>query len=130
MGYVSGDASARWLAAKNAAKKVIDLGTYDLYKKDPAPGDSVAQNFVEFFTSKGTEEDILLQFFSPKTDESWSGYNPALYSGPNGYHNWGNNTPLGDLVDDYEMKDGSSFNWANPAHKANPYEGRRCPFVC
>ena len=49
---------------------------------------------------------------------------PALYCGPNGYHNWGNNTPLGDLVDDYEMKDGTKFDWTNPAHKANPYANR------
>ncbi|MDP3433314.1 MAG: RagB/SusD family nutrient uptake outer membrane protein [Bacteroidota bacterium] len=121
LGYTGGDATARWTAAKNAAKAVIDLGKYKLYKPAPAATDSVALNFVELFTSKGTDEDILLQFFTPKTDESWNGYNPALYSGPNGYHNWGNNCPLGDLVDDYEMKDGSKFNWNNPAHKANPY---------
>ena len=124
LGYTGGDATSRWTAAKNAAKAVIDLGKYNLYKATPSAGDSVAQNFVELFTSKGTSEDILLQFFSPKTDESWSGYNPGLYSGPNGYHNWGNNTPLGDLVDDYEMKDGSKFDWNNPTHKANPYNNR------
>jgi len=124
LGYVGGDAAARWTAAKNAAKAVIDLNKYSLYKASPAPTDSVAQNFVELFTSSGTSEDILLQFFTAKTDESWSGYNPALYCGPNGYHNWGNNTPLGDIVDEYEMRDGSKFDWANPAHKANPYAHR------
>lgn len=128
LGYTDGDATARWTAAKNAAKAVIDLNKYSLYKANPAPGDSVAQNFVELFTSKGTDEDILLQFFSPKTDETWSGYNPALYCGPNGYHNWGNNTPLGELVDEYEMKDGSTFSWENAAQKANPYEGREGRF--
>ncbi|MCX6237431.1 MAG: RagB/SusD family nutrient uptake outer membrane protein [Bacteroidia bacterium] len=128
LGYTAGDATARWTAAKAAAKAVIDLGTYSLYKATPAAGDSVAQNFIELFTSKGTSEDILLQFFTPKTDESWSGYNPALYCGPNGYHNWGNNTPLGDLVDDYEMKDGSAFNWSNPVQKANPYLKREARF--
>lgn len=128
LGYTSGDATARWTAAKNAAKAVIDLGKYSLYKATPAATDSVANNFVELFTSKGTNEDILLQFFSPKTDESWSGYNPALYCGPNGYHNWGNNNPLGDLVDDYEMKDGSKFDWNNPAQKAKPYANRDARF--
>ncbi len=76
-----------------------------------------------------TEEDILVQYFSTKTDEGWQGYNPALYCGPNGYHNWGNNCPLGDLVDDYEMKDGSSFDWENPAEKANPYANRDAGFM-
>lgn len=124
LGYTSGDAASRWTAAKTAAKAVIDLGKYSLYKASPAATDSVANNFVEFFTSKGSSEDILLQFFTPKTDEDWDGYNPALYCGPNGYHNWGNNCPLGDLVDDYEMKDGSKFSWDNPKHKANPYVKR------
>jgi len=128
LGYVGGDANARWTAAKNAAKAVIDLNKYSLYKATPAPADSVAQNFIELFTSKGTSEDILLQFFTPKTDENWDGYNPGLYCGPNGYHNWGNNTPLGDLVDDYEMKDGSKFDWANLTHKANPYLNREARF--
>ena len=128
LGYVGGDATARWTAAKNAAKAVIDLGKYSLYKATPAAGDSVAQNFVELFTSKGTSEDILLQFFTAKTDEDWDGYNPALYCGPNGYHNWGNNGPLGDLVNDYEMKDGSKFSWTNPAQKANPYAKREARF--
>ena len=128
LGYTSGDAAARWTSAKNAAKAVIDLNKYTLYKATPAPADSVAQNFVELFTSKGTSEDILLQFFTPKTDEDWDGYNPGLYCGPNGYHNWGNNTPLGDLVDEYEMKDGSPFDWTNLVHKANPYAKREGRF--
>jgi hypothetical protein len=133
LGYTSGDAVARWTAAKNAAKAVIDLGKYSLYKATPAAGDTIAQNFVELFTSKGSEEDILLQFFTPKTvEDEWggweNGYNPALYSGPNGYHNWGNNCPLGELVDDYEMKDGSKFDWSNAAHKANPYAKREARF--
>jgi len=128
LGYVAGDPVARWTAAKNAAKAVIDLNKYSLYKATPAPADSVAQNFVELFTSKGTSEDILLQFFTPKTDEDWQGYNPGLYCGPNGYHNWGNNTPLGDLVDDYEMKNGTKFDWTNLTEKANPYTKREARF--
>ncbi len=129
LGYTDNSQTQRWQAAKNAAKAIIDLGIYGLYKADPAPGDSVAQNFVDYFISYGYEnEDILLQYFTPKTDESWSGYNPALYCGPNGYHNWGNNVPLGELVDDYEIKDGSSFDWNNPAHKASPYTNREARF--
>jgi hypothetical protein len=128
LGYVGGDPVARWTAARNAAKAVIDLNKYTLYKATPAPADSVAQNLVELFTSKGTSEDILLQFFTPKTDESWDGYNPALYCGPNGYHNWGNNTPLGDIVDEYEMKNGTKFDWTNLTHKAAPYAKREARF--
>ena len=126
LGYTGGSQQTRWQAAKDAAQDVIDLEIYDLYKADPSPGDSIAQNFVDFFTTQGeTEEDILLQCFNTKsTAEGWAHYNPALYCGPNGYHNWGNNCPLGDLVDDYEMKDGTSFDWTNPTHQANPYANR------
>jgi len=124
--YTGGSQQARYQAARDAAQDVIDLGIYDLYKKDPGSGDSIAQNFVDYFTTNSvTEEDILLQFFSTKTkDEGWANYNPALYCGPNGYHNWGNNCPLGELVDDYEMSDGSKFDWSDPVKQANPYANR------
>ncbi len=124
VGYVGGDRTARWQAAKDAAKAVMDLGIYNLYKAEPAPGDSTAQNYAEIFTSKETSEDIFLRFFLQKTDEGWDGYNPGLYNGPNGYHNWGGNTPLGQLIDDYEIADGSKFDWNNPAHAAAPYQNR------
>lgn len=129
LGYTSGSQTSRWQLAKDAAKAVMDLGIYGLYEADPQPGDSIAQNFVDYFISYGYEdEDILLQYFTPKTDEGWQGYNPALYCGPNGYHNWGNNCPLGELVDDYEFKDGSAFDWNNPAHAADPYVNREARF--
>jgi hypothetical protein len=129
LGYEGGSQNARWQLAKDAAEDVMNLGIYGLYEADPAVGDSIAQNFVDYFISYGYEnEDILLQYFTPKTDENWDGYNPALYCGPNGYHNWGNNVPLGELVDDYEMKDGSSFDWSNPAHQASPYTNREARF--
>ena len=79
LGYKGGDATARWTAARNAAKAVIDLGKYSLFRSNPAPGDSVAQNFVDYFLSKqSTSEDILLLYFTSKTNESWDGYNPGL----------------------------------------------------
>jgi hypothetical protein len=129
LGYTSGSQQSRWQAAKQAARDVMDMGKYDLYKSDPSPGDDIAQNFIDYFISYGYEnEDILLQYFTPKTDEGWAGYNPALYCGPNGYHNWGNNCPLGELVDDYEFADGTPFDWDNPAHAADPYTGREARF--
>jgi starch-binding outer membrane protein, SusD/RagB family len=129
LGYTSGSQPARWAAAKAAAKAVIDLGTFSLVNPDPAPADDISKNFINYFLSYGYgTEDILLQYYTPKTGQSWSDYNPALYCGPNGYHNWGNNTPLGDIVDDYEMKDGSAFDWNNSAMAANPYVNRDARF--
>lgn len=124
VGNVGGDRASRWRAAQAAAKAVMDLGVYDLFKANPAPSDSAAANYAEIFTSKETSEDIFVRYFLPKTNEDWDGYNPGLYNGPNGYHNWGGNTPLGQLVDDYEMTDGSRFDWSNPQHAAAPYQNR------
>ncbi len=121
IGYTSGDRKARWTAAKNAAKAVIDMGLYSLYKANPSVEDSVAQNISEYFlTQDFTQEDIWYKFFIEEKSKQMIG----LYSGPNGYHGWGTQAPLGDLVDDYEMKDGSRFDWENPEQAAHPYKNR------
>lgn len=124
IGYVGGARLARWQAAKAAAKAVIDLGQYDLYKKDPAPTDNIAKNYGEIFLLKETSEDIFVRYFLAKIGDN----NIARYNAPNGFHCYGGNTPIGQLVDDYEMKDGSRFSWANPAHAASPYVNREPRF--
>jgi hypothetical protein len=111
--------SERWLKAKNAAKAVIDLNLYSLYKAVPAPGDSVADNIANIFVSRATEEDIFVKFFTTTMGQRW-----GLYTSPNGYHGWGTNAPIAALVDDFEMKDGKKFDWSNPAHAAEPYKNR------
>lgn len=45
-------------------------------------------------------------------------------SGPNGYHLRGSNAPIDNIVRDYELKDGTKFNWDNPEHAAHPYLNR------
>jgi len=120
VGYVGGSRSERWTAAKNAAKDVMNLNLYSLYMANPAPGDSIAQNYAEYFLTKSlTEEDIWAKFFVVQSSQM-----VGLYSGPNGYHGWGANAPVGDLIDDFEMADGTRFDWNNPAHSAEPYKNR------
>jgi hypothetical protein len=124
LGYTGGDEAARWTAAKDAAKKVIDLGLYSLYKAEPAASDSlIALDISKLFLTQQTEEDIFTQYSTVKTQEDW-GYNVGLFNSPNGWHCWGNGGPLSEVVDDYEMKDGSAFSWSNPVHKASPYTNR------
>lgn len=120
LGYTDGNRTARWQAAKDAARAVIDMGIYGLYKADPSPVDSVAQNIVELFLSMGHEEDIFFRSYSILSTPNQAG----LYNSSNGYFGWGGNNPLGDLVDDYEMMDGTKFDWNNPAHAAEPYKNR------
>lgn len=121
LGYTGGDRRARWTAAKNAAKEVIDMGLYSLYKGNPSAEDSVAQNISDYFiTQDFTEEDIWYRFFIEEKSQQMIG----LYSGPNGYHGWGTQAPIGDIVDAYEMNDGTKFDWNNPEQAAYPYKNR------
>lgn len=124
IGYTGGDRTARWQAAKDAAKAVIDLGAYSLYKPSPANAAEATKNYADIFLLKETSEDIFVRFFTPKTNEDWDGYNPGLYNTPNGWHGWGSNTPIGQHVDAYEMSNGTRFDWNNPVHKVAPYQGR------
>lgn len=124
IGYVGGDRMARWQAAKDAAKKVMDLGTYTLYAPNPASADEATKNYSDIFLKQGTSEDIYFKYFTTKVDQNWDGYNPGLYNNPNGYHGWGSNTPLQQFVDAYEMNDGTKFSWSNPAQAIAPYANR------
>lgn len=129
--YTKTDAAsrnARWLAAKNAAKAVIDLQQYELHKPDPAAGDDIAKNYGEIFLLKQTKEDIFLRFFTKVSMETSETYHPGLHCMPGGYHAHGSNNPIGQAVDEYEMSDGSKFDWANPVHKAHPYQNREPRF--
>lgn len=123
--YTGGDRTARWQAAKSAAKAVIDMNMYSLYGgTSPSNPEESRDNYINLFLNHGNDEDILLFYWDNVNDPSWETPNPGLYNGPNGYHNWGGNTPLGQLVDSYEMADGTKFSWDNPQHKAAPYENR------
>ena len=129
--YTNTDAasrSTRWLAAKNAAKAVIDLSKYELYKANPASGDDIAKNYGEIFLLKQTSEDIFLRHFTKISMETSETYHPGLHCMPGGYHAHGSNNPIGQAVDDYEMSNGTKFDWDNPAHKAAPYENREPRF--
>lgn len=126
IGYKGGDRAARWRAAKAAAKAVMDLNLYSLNAPNPATLAEASKNRADMFVSKQSPEDIHVRFFLAKLDND--GAWPGRSNGPNGYHNWGGNTPLGQLADDYEMKDGTKFSWSNPAHAADPYVGRDSRF--
>ncbi len=125
IGYTDGNRTARWQAAKNAAKAVIDLNMYSLYKAVPAPGDSIAQNYADIFIKDGTEEDIWVRYYK-FTDQTYARESNqlSLVAGPNGYHLYGEDTPAGEVVDDFEMKDGTPFSWSDPVKAYEPYKNR------
>jgi hypothetical protein len=114
----SGKSAAKWQAAKDAARAVIDLGIYEIQDT----GNPV-KDYTDVFLLKDSKEAIFSRYFIKS--RGWEdGALPGLCNGPNGYHNWGGNTPIQELVDDYEMTDGSKFDWNNPAHAAAPYTNR------
>lgn len=121
-GYTSPqDRTAFWRAAKNAAQAVMDLGLYGLFRPSAASAQEATQNYADLFLQKTSQEAIMSRFFLTQRGD---GYHPGLHNGPNGYHTWGGNTPIQNLIDDYRMADGSKFDWANPTHAAAPYANR------
>jgi len=143
LGYVSGDRAARWQAAKAAAKAVIDASSgYKLDLTEPASAEEGKQNYISISMGGGSsapgvdasasKEIILGRYNTSDWDEGSGGQYQGLNNGPNGYHNWAGNTPVGLLVDDYELMDSTNaaapktvaFSWSNPEHKAAPYKNR------
>ncbi|WMI66769.1 RagB/SusD family nutrient uptake outer membrane protein [Aestuariibaculum sp. YM273] len=123
--YTDGNQMARWQAAKDAAKAVMDLNLYSLYGgTNPGSLEQAKENYINLFLNYGSEEDILLTFHDMLNDNDWQEPNPGLFYGPNGYHCWGNHTPTQQFIDSFEMVDGSMFDWSNPTHQVAPYDNR------
>jgi len=130
LSYASGSQADRYRLAQTAAKAVIDLGTgYKLNLSAPATVTDGQLNYKSIamggaskapgIDATAASELIFARYFIIQNN-----IKHAQQNGPNGYHNWAGNTPIGLLVDDYEMKDGSKFSWTNTAQKANPYQDR------
>jgi len=133
----SGGQQARWTAAQQAAKAVLDLTTG--YKTDlSAPVShsdgianaiSIAMGGKSAVADAGAGSELIFQrtlSSDYKPEDNWplGGTHFGVNNGPNGYHNWSGNPPIQQLVDDYELMDGSSFDWNNATHKADPYANR------
>lgn len=137
LAYSSGDRTARWQAAKAAAKAVIDAGQgYKLSLSAPVTAEEGKANYISISmggqsaigdAAAGTELILQRSHTALYTEEDgWplGGIHYGINNGPNGYHNWAGNTPIQQLVDDYEMMDGTKFDWNNPVQKADPYTNR------
>jgi starch-binding outer membrane protein, SusD/RagB family len=136
LSYLSGDRIARWTAAKNAAKALMDAAPSRGYKLNltaPASAADGKKNYVSLAMGGGSkgpdvdktaESEILFGRYWTINKDEYAGMYVGLANGPNGYHNWAGNTPVQQLVDDYEMMDGTKFSWNNPVQKAQPYINR------
>lgn len=106
---LTGNRASKWQEAADAAKALIDL---------TSGGYSLNANYVNLFKSFSSNEIILAQRNSPSNTFEKASYPIGYDLGKSG------TTPSQNLVDDYEMADGSAFDWTNPVHAANPYENR------
>ena len=135
--YTSGDRTARWQAARDAAKAALDAGVgYKLDLSAPAAREEGQRNYTSIAMggqsavgdAAAAVELIFQRTHTPEytVEDAWplGGIHYGINNGPNGYHNWAGNTPIQQLVDDYEMMDGSKFDWSNAAHSADPYANR------
>lgn len=135
LGYTSGDRKARWQAAQTAAKAALDATVgvgFKLNLTAPATPEQGRLNYISMamagasadksLDGSAASEIVFGRYFSASMNEG--ARQTGLNNGPNGYHNWAGNTPIGLLVDDYQMMDGTPFAWTNPVHKANPYANR------
>lgn len=127
LGYTSGDRAARWTKARDAAKAVIDLNKFG-YKLDlaaPSSKDVAIADYTNVYLSRGggEKETILAKYYINASTDDWGSWY-VRNNGMNGYHGWTSTEPTQNLVDSYEMMDGTKFDWNNPAQAAAPYENR------
>lgn len=109
VGYQSADRAALWLAAKNAAKAVMDLGTYSLANFGAPDKAAVSKGFFEFFKAKDlSNAEVIWGKMFLKDVGSRNQIN--LINGTNGFVMYGCNAPTGNLVDAFEMEDGSKLS--------------------
>ena len=96
-----------WKAAADAAKAVIDLNQYEL-------ASAYDDLFKNDFQNK---EYIFVRRYPSNSDFEKSNF-PVSYGGKGGTN------PSQNLIDDYEMLDGTAFDWNDPVKAAHPFENR------
>lgn len=137
LAYPSGDRRARWQAARDAAKVVLDATKgYKLDLGAPVSAEEGKMNYISVAMGGGSSvgdaaaaDELIFQrthtaLYTQESNWPLGGIHFGINNGPNGYHNWAGNTPIQHLVDDYEMMDGSRFDWSNPAQASAPYTNR------
>ena len=123
LGYTDITATARenrWKAAKAAAKAVIDMPQYGLYMPNPASAEEATTNFINLFVTSQNEEDIFARFYSANANKGVGQY--EIY--PCGWYGNGRNGLVNEMVDAFEMADGTTFSRSNPAQNLEPYKNR------
>lgn len=129
IGYTSGSQADRYQQAAAAAKAVLDKASGNMLDlSEPLSQEEAIQTYMNNSLSRngGESEMIFGRYFLSQKPET--GGRHGLHNGPNGYNNWAGNTPVQLLIDDYQMMDGSEFDWDDEEHASAPYEDREPRF--
>lgn len=121
------------LQQKNAAKAVIDLNTSQLADFGAPDKAAIAKNYHKFFKAKDLSDNEIIwgKMYGSSTGDK---NQMNQWNGGNGWYLWASNAPTQNLVDAYEMEDGSDFfghfkidangyyqNTSSQFHNKNPY---------
>lgn len=110
--FAGSDDQGKWKKAAAAA--------YDVIRQASAFGFALDGNYSNLLGSTNNQSpEIIICRPGGKTTSFESANFPMGVKNGNG-----STCPTENLVDAYEMKDGSSFDWSNPQEAANPYKNR------
>lgn len=100
-----------WANAVTAAQAVIALNKYGIY----------TGGYGNLFLINENNETIFERLYTKNANHT----HLEIANGPNGYGGWAGNTPLQNLVDDYEMKNGKPITDPTSGYDPNnPYVNR------
>lgn len=108
----------RWKEAAKAVEDLDKLKLYDLY-----PDYEKLFNIKRADHVENKESIVEFGFSTPDF-----GYSFDYFYCPPGDKGYAELSPTEDLVSQYQMADGSDFDWNNQATAAHPYEGREKRF--
>ncbi|MEL7834777.1 RagB/SusD family nutrient uptake outer membrane protein [Fodinibius sp. Rm-B-1B1-1] len=101
----------KWQAAADAAEEVMNMQKYSLYP-----------DYGELFLTPYNNSEIIFERVYTFDNRHLP---LEIANGPNGYGGWAGNTPLQNLVDDYEMDNGMPIDESGSGYDPqNPYEDR------
>jgi hypothetical protein len=108
---------SKWESAAAAAAAVINLrnttggAVYSLY--------SAGAGYDAFFYTLASNPEIIISRMAANSNTVEKNNGPVSITG-----GLGGTCPSLDLVNDYEMADGTPFDWNNPEHAAAPFKNR------
>lgn len=111
---------AKWLAARDANKAVMDLPGFNLIEN------GTSDDYVNTFNGKNQSEIIFARYFTPTNPQNGNNGSNSLFW-PNGFDSYCPHVPTQDLIDQFELlngklplEPGSGYNPQDPYANREP----------